>query len=300
MQKTLWTLRYHWKTIVFWLATIMALSVAYVAHAATLEIPGPNSTQSGIQLISGWKCEANGPLTIRFDGGNAIPLLYGSERGDTRKPKGPCDKANTGFIAIMNWGNLGDGEHTAVVYDNGVEFDRATFRVVTTGTDFLQGVTGSGTATLSNGQVATVKWAEAAQGFVATSFTTAPTVGSGSDGNCTSRTLTATVYDSHRPRSGGRATWTVELDCEYPDKLYLDVTAHTAFGFSLAALSFVQDGYVYGFGHVYEEWLHPDTGKDYATGETDSLEIEREPGSGLDFRQPFTIRYYGNVVLTFE
>ena len=98
MQKTLWTLRYHWKTLVFWLATIMALSVAYVA---TLEIPGPNSTQSGIPLISGWKCEANGPLTIRFDGGNATPLLCGSERGDTRKPKGPCDNANTGFIAIL-------------------------------------------------------------------------------------------------------------------------------------------------------------------------------------------------------
>lgn len=276
--------------------TIVVAFMASVAHTATLEIPGPNSIQSGIQLISGWKCETTGPLTIRFNGGNAIPLLYGSERGDTRRP---CGDANNGFIAVMNWGNLSAGEHTAVVYDNGVEFDRATFTVVRTGVEFLRGVTGTGSVDLSNGQVATVEWAEATQGFVATNFTTVPTVGS-DNGDCSSRTLTATAYDSHRPRSGGRATWTIERNCEYPGKLYLDIAAHTAFGFSLAALSFMQNGYAYGFGHVYEEWLHPDTGKDYAAGETDRLEIEREPGSGLDFSQPFTVRYYGNLVLTFE
>ena len=280
--------------------TIVVAFMASVAHTATLEIPGPNSTQSGIQLISGWKCETTGPLTIRFDGGNAIPLLYGSERGDTRQPQGPCDNANTGFVAIMNWGNLSDGEHTAVVYDNGEEFDRATFTVVKTGVEFLRGVTGAGSVDLSNGQVATVEWAEAAQGFVATNFTTVPTVDSGSE-DCSSRTLTATVYDSHRPRSGGRAAWTIERNCEYPGKLYLDIAARTAFGFSLAALSFVQNGYVYGFGHVYAEWLRPHMGgEDYASGETDSIEIERMPGSGLDFSQPFIVRYYGNMVLTFD
>ena len=124
-------LRYHWKTVLIWGgglvgACIFAFSVAY---AAVLEIPAPNTTLSGIGVISGWKCEVNGPLTIRFDGGNAIPLVYGSERGDTRKPKGPCDDANSGFVAIMNWGNLGDGTHTAVVYDDGVEFGRSMFTV---------------------------------------------------------------------------------------------------------------------------------------------------------------------------
>ena len=150
------------------IVTIAAVFMASIAQAATLEIPGPNTTQSGIGVISGWKCRTNGRLTIRFDGGNAIPLVYGSERGDTR---GPCGDANNGFVAIMNWGNLGDGTHTAVVYDNGVEFDRATFRVVTTGVAFRRGVTGSGTATLSNGQRATLKWSEATQSFVATDYT---------------------------------------------------------------------------------------------------------------------------------
>ena len=275
---------------------IAALFLVSVAQATTLEIPGPNSIQSGIGIISGWKCEA-GRLTVRFDGGAATAILYGSDRADTTPV---CGDTDNGYAFLVNYNRLGAGQHTAVVYDNGAEFARATFSVVTTGVEFLRGVTGTGSVDLSNGQIATVEWSEASQGFVATNFTTTPTVGSG-NGDCTSRTLTATVYDSHRPRSGGRATWTIELDCEYPDKLYLDITAHTAFGFSLAALSFVQDGYVYGFGHVYEEWLRPHMGgKDYATGETDGLEIERMPGSGLDFSQPFTVRYYGNVVLTFD
>ena len=143
-----------------------------VGHTATLEIPGSGSTQSGIGVISGWKCQANGQLTVRFNGGRSLPLSYRSERGDTRSA---CGDSENGFVAIWNWGVLGDGRHTAVVYDNGIEFDRATFTVVTPGVDFLRGVSGSGTATLSNGQRVTLQWSEGSQSFVATDFTgTAP------------------------------------------------------------------------------------------------------------------------------
>lgn len=104
---------------VVWLAT--------VAQAATLEVPSPNTTVSGIGVISGWKCEA-GKLTVRFDSGEPIPLLHGAERVDVLNV-GACDHADVGFVSIMNWGNLDDGEHTAVVYDDGVEFDRSVFTV---------------------------------------------------------------------------------------------------------------------------------------------------------------------------
>ena len=144
---------------------------AALAQAATLEIPAPNAIQSGIGIISGWKCRANGHLTIRIDGGGPSPLVYGSDRGDTRSV---CGDANNGFVATFNYALLGAGRHTAIVYDNGVEFDRATFTVVTTGVEFLRGVTGSGTATLSNGQRATLQWSEAVQGFVPTDFTPLP------------------------------------------------------------------------------------------------------------------------------
>ena len=120
---------------------MIALAVMGTAQAATLEIPGPRTALSGIGVISGWKCNA-GELTVRFDGGAPIPLLYGAERKDVLDA-GACDQANVGFVSIWNWGNLGDGFHTAVVYDDGVEFDRSTFEVVTPGLAFLRGVHGS-------------------------------------------------------------------------------------------------------------------------------------------------------------
>ena len=120
--------------------SLMLLAPALV-HAATLENPGNGSFYSGIGVISGWKCTANGPLTVRFNGGDAIPLAYGNARADVRDA-GACPSARVGFVSIMNWANLGDGEHTAVAYDNGVEFARSTFAVATTGESFVRGAEG--------------------------------------------------------------------------------------------------------------------------------------------------------------
>ena len=111
------------------------------AHTATLGIPTPHTTVSGIGVISGWKCHVNGELTVRFDGGQPISLLYGAQRPDVQKA-GACTHDHAGFLTIWNWGELGDGTHTAVVYDDGVEFDRSTFEVVTTGEAFLRGAAG--------------------------------------------------------------------------------------------------------------------------------------------------------------
>ncbi len=110
-----------------------------LVHAATLENPANGSFYSGIGVISGWKCTANGPLTVRFNGGDAIPLAYLNERGDNA---GVCGDTNNGFVAIMNWALLGDGTHTAVAYDNGIEFARSTFEVATTGEPYVTGAEG--------------------------------------------------------------------------------------------------------------------------------------------------------------
>ena len=115
-----------------------------LVSAATLGVPGEGTTLSGVGVISGWKCEAVGDLTVRFfadgspvsvAGSDTFPLLYGSARPDVRDT-GACPDADVGFVAIWNWGNLDDGEHTAVVYDDGEEFARSTFTVVTTGEAF--------------------------------------------------------------------------------------------------------------------------------------------------------------------
>ena len=98
-----------------------------LAHAAALENPSGGLFYSGIGVISGWKCEANGEPHRALQRGEPIPLVYGSERPDVLDA-GACDSADVGFVAIWNWANLGDGTHTAVVYDNGVEFGRSTFQ----------------------------------------------------------------------------------------------------------------------------------------------------------------------------
>ncbi len=108
----------------------LVLLTPTLAYPAVLEIPSNGSYLSGIGVISGWKCQANGPLTIRFDGGDPIPLAYLNERADTA---GICGDMNNGFVAIWNWAELGRGRHTAVVYDNDVEFARSTFTVETFG-----------------------------------------------------------------------------------------------------------------------------------------------------------------------
>lgn len=125
------------KSVVSFLSGLMFL-VPVLAHAATLGNPGNNQLYSGIGVISGWKCSANGPLTVRFNGGDPVPLVYGSQRPDVLEA-GACSSAEVGFVAIWNWANLGDGEHTAVVYDNGVEFARSTFEVGTLGEEFVRG-----------------------------------------------------------------------------------------------------------------------------------------------------------------
>ena len=108
----------------------LTVLVPSLAHAAVLGNPKDGASYSGIGVISGWKCEAEGALTIVFnDDGKHIPLLYGTERTDVRA-SGQCldnNHDNVGFVAIWNWGDLGDGTHTAMAYDNGAKFAESTF-----------------------------------------------------------------------------------------------------------------------------------------------------------------------------
>ncbi len=157
---------------------VFVLLAPSLSHAATLENPGDGLWYSGIGVISGWKCEANGPLTVRFfttdgdphpDWMDSIPLVYGTERTDVRQ-NGQClDTAhdNVGFVAIWNWGKLGDGTYTLVVYDNNVEFARSTFEVATLGEAFVSGA--SGECRVQNfpspGETTTLEWNQNTQHF---------------------------------------------------------------------------------------------------------------------------------------
>jgi len=116
----------------------LVLLTSTLTHAqSALDIPSNGDTLSGIGVISGWKCEARGNITISLDVGDPIPATYGFPRGDTASVCG--DDGHNGFFSFFNWAILGDGAHTAVAYDNGVEFARSTFTVVTTGEEFVVG-----------------------------------------------------------------------------------------------------------------------------------------------------------------
>ena len=143
-----------------------------LAHAATLGIPGNGAKLSGVSVISGWKCEAEGDLTIVFnDDGNHIPLLYGTRRSDVLNV-GACDSADVGFVAIWNWGDLGDGEHTAVAYDNGVPFAESTFTVTTPGKAFLTGASKQVTVDdfPNPGDTTVLEWNQGTQHFEIVDF----------------------------------------------------------------------------------------------------------------------------------
>ena len=131
--------------------------------SAVLENPSLGSSQSGIGIISGWACEA-GEIVIEL-AGSPVPAAYGTPRGDTRRV---CGDSNNGFSLLVNWSNLGAGEHTIRALVDGVEFARTTVRVTTFGVDFLRGV--SGTFDLPNfpsaGATTVIQWEESLQNFV--------------------------------------------------------------------------------------------------------------------------------------
>ncbi len=148
-------------------SVLLAPSLAYAQLTGVLEIPGNGVTLSGVGVISGWKCEAAGDITIRLNDGAPIPATYGLPRTDT---SGVCgNDGNNGFFSYTNWGNLGDGEHTVVAYDNGEEFGRSTFTVVTFGTAFLTGA--QARVTVENfpspGETTVLAWNQSTQHFEA-------------------------------------------------------------------------------------------------------------------------------------
>ncbi len=140
-----------------------------LVQAASLENPSGGLFYSGVGVISGWKCEANGELTVRFNGGEPIPLVYGSQRPDVLDA-GACASADVGFVAIYNWARLGDGTHTAVAYDDGVEFDRGTFQTTRLVEDkeFVTGISGRFRARdfPDPGVNVLLRWNQNVQGFV--------------------------------------------------------------------------------------------------------------------------------------
>ena len=133
-----------------------------------LEIPAPNSTQTGIGIVSGWHCSAN-RIEIVIDGG--APLVAGShtDREDTSTF---CGRIDTGFSLLWNWNLLptdcfGCRYHRVVALADGIPFASTEFQAENFGTEFMTGK--SGEYSLPNfpeiGDMTWVRWDEAKQNF---------------------------------------------------------------------------------------------------------------------------------------
>ena len=103
-----------------------------------LDVPAPDSFQSGIGVICGWVCDAD---EVEIILGDMAPQFaaYGTERLDTAEE---CGDTNNGFGLLFNWNRLKDGVHTVRALVDGVELGRATVTVTTLGEEFVRGVTG--------------------------------------------------------------------------------------------------------------------------------------------------------------
>ena len=149
----------------------LAILAPSLVHAqSSLDVPSDGDKLSGIGVIHGWKCTKEGEITIVFDDGDpaedSIPTTYGFPRDDTKMACGGDDGKN-GFYTFFNWSILGDGEHTAVAYDNGVEFARSTFTVTTTGEEFLRDASACVTVENfpSDGETMMLEWNQSTQHF---------------------------------------------------------------------------------------------------------------------------------------
>ena len=137
--------------------------------AGHLEIPGPNSVQSGIGVISGWICEAKTvEIEVEIDGDtHRLPAAYGTDRADTKRE---CGDMDNGFGLLFNWNLLGDGEHTVAVLVDRNPWRRLRVRVTTLGEEFVKDVAGMCEAVdfPHTGKAVTLVWQEAQQNFVIT------------------------------------------------------------------------------------------------------------------------------------
>ena len=247
---------------------------------------------SGIFVISAWDC-IPGVYTVQFDGGSIIELSYGSERLDT-----PCTDPNNGIVSIFNYNLLGQGSHTAEFFRDGVKIATVTFQVVTSGVEFLTGVSGTGVVTLSNGQDVTVQWSQGAQGFIATGYTQAnPPAPSGL---CVTKTATVGDDSGVLGSVAEQATWVVTNPCD-GETLVIDITPLTSDGFFACSgrLDFVQGGVQFSSSSF--DWFDRNTLDGVCDTVLSGLTKQTTVDIGgnittLNFLEPFNI-FYADVLI---
>ena len=148
------------------------IEVVQLMAGAYHETPAQGSIQSGVGVIRGWACDAVS-VEISIDGGERIPVAYGTSRGDTMSV---CNDADNGYGMVIAWGNLGEGMHRLQTFVNankvadwnGNKISDVEFEVAGIGEPFAKGL--SATYELQDfpapGETVTVEWSEPDQNFI--------------------------------------------------------------------------------------------------------------------------------------
>lgn len=143
------------------------------------ETPDKGQIVSGIGVIRGWACydkaeafgEAEGGVVSRvsyqIDDGERLPLPYGSTRTDTATVCGEGN-VNTGYGAVVYWGQFGEGEHEFKLFIDDQLVDSRLFEVVELEGGFQTGLESTNTIEdfPTPGASVTVEWSEADQNFI--------------------------------------------------------------------------------------------------------------------------------------
>ena len=105
-------------------------------------------------------------------------MSYGTTREDTRAICGDDDNA---FVLLWNYSNLTPGQHVLEIWEGDTLWEGAIFTVERFGTPFLRGA--SGCYDLAgfpdDGDITSIRWQTAAQGFVLASSCAVPRVAPG-------------------------------------------------------------------------------------------------------------------------
>ena len=128
------------------------------------EVPAEGSIQSGVGMVRGWACDAK-TIEVSFDGGELIPVAYGTSREDTRSI---CGDANNGYGMVIAWGLLGEGLHQMKTFKDGIEILDVEFTVSGLDEPFVKDL--SGIYQLHDfpapGESVTIEWSEPHQNFI--------------------------------------------------------------------------------------------------------------------------------------
>ena len=150
--------------LVLMFTTLLLLSPIGVANDGRLENPSEGGDYAGIQLFSGWVCDAD-VLEVLIDGAQYLTVPYGGDRLDTQTV---CGDRNNGFGLLFNMANLGSGEHTVTLFADGQKIDESTFNVTRLSTgEFAEGLTKCSVVDgfPTDDKEVVLTWSEASQNF---------------------------------------------------------------------------------------------------------------------------------------